>query len=535
MDQQVQLAQKLAMASRYLADSNYREAARLYQQVLSIEPDNVTANYAVAARLLAVKRDGLAREFLEKVVVKEPSHFRARLRLLEIAFDHGQRKKQSALLQELIESTSENHQLLQLAQTMRYMTMPESATEILKQCLEIDPEQYDVHCTLGVSYRELGEFGLAESHLREAIGIDPGRVDAYTLLTQLDKVDDGTEEITTMNELHRCQDTLDDRSAILLNYSLGRIIDGQGDAERAFQHYLEANTRQSSLLPYSAQDNRERFSAIQSAFSKEFFLANPRVGSDSTCPIFIVGMPRSGTSLVEQILASHPLVFGAGELDDFDAFAHRLEVIGSKPFFEEIADFDPSVFERFAGRYLPKIQALSRGSERVTDKMPQNFRYIGLIKLAFPNAKIIHCRRNPVDTCLSMFTNIFGGIHPYSHDLSDLGHYYGDYARLMQHWHAVLPFRVYDVQYEDIVTDSENEIRALLNFCELPFDGACLEFHKNKRVVATASATQVRRPIYQDSIQRWTRYGKQLAPLVEILRAEGLVVESDGPQVVSLD
>lgn len=534
MDQQALLSQKLAMAGRSMADSNYQEAARLYQQVLSIEPDNVAANYAIAGRLLTVKRDGLAREYLEKVIAKEPTHFQARLRLLEVAFDHGQRKKQSTLLQELIASTSDNHQLLQLAHTMRYMTMPGPAIEILTKCLELDPEHYDAHCTMAISYRELGEFELSERHLREAISSDPSRVDAYTLLTQLDKVDDGTTEAIAMSELHRCQDTLDDRSRILLSYSLGRISDRQGGAEQAFQHYLEANNTQSSLSLYSAEDNRERFGAIQSAFSKEFFLENPRVGSESACPIFIVGMPRSGTSLVEQILSSHPQVFGAGELDDLDAFAHRLEVIRSKPFFEEIADFDPSVMERFAGRYLSKIQALSRGADRVTDKMPQNFRYIGLIKLAFPNAKIIHCRRNPVDTCLSLFTNIFGGVHEYSHDLTNLGHYYRDYARLMEHWHAVLPFRIYDVRYEDIVADSENEIRALLNFCDLSFDQGCLEFHKNKRVVATASATQVRRPMYQDSIQRWTRYGKQLAPLITILRDEGLI-EAGGPEAVSVD
>jgi tetratricopeptide (TPR) repeat protein len=534
MNQQALLSQKLSMASRYLADSNYREAARLYQQVLSIEPDNIAANYAVAGRLLTVKRDGLAREYLERVIAREPTHFQARLRLLEIAYDHGERKKQSALLQELIATTSENYQLLQLAQTMRYMTMPRPAIDILTKCLEVEPGQYDVHCTMAVSYRELGEFELTERHVREAIRIDPGRVEAYALLAQLDKVDDGATEATAMNELHRCQDTLDDKSRILLNYSLGKIIDKRGETEPAFQHYLAANKIQSSMLPYLAEDNRERFSAIQSAFSKEFFLENPRVGSDSTCPIFIVGMPRSGTSLVEQILSSHPQVFGAGELDDFDAFAHRLEVIRSKPFFEEIADFKASSFERFAGRYLSKIQALSHGADRVTDKMPQNFRYIGLIKLAFPSAKIIHCRRNPVDTCLSLFTNIFGGTHQYSHDLSNLGYYYRDYAKLMQHWHAVLPFRIYDVQYEDIVADSENEIRALLNFCELPFDQGCLEFHKNKRVVATASATQVRRPMYQDSIQRWTRYGKQLAPLVEILREEGLV-DISGPELIAVD
>lgn len=534
MAEQVLVSQKLAMASRHLADSNYQEAARLYRQVLSIEPDNVAANYAVARRLLAVKRDGLARGYLEKVIAREPGHFQARLRLVEIAFDHGKQEEQSALLQELIASTSENQQLLQLAHTMRYMSMPGPATEILEKCLGIDPEQYDVHCTLAVSYRELGEFGLSERHLREAIGIDPGRVEAYALLTQLDKVGDDTTEFAAMKELHRFPDSLDDRSQVLLDYSLGRILDRRGKAEQAFQHYLEANNRQSSTLSYSAEDNRERFGAIQAAFNKELFQENPRVGSESTCPIFIVGMPRSGTSLVEQILSSHPKVFGAGELDDFDAFAHRLEVIGSKPFFEEIAHFDPSVFERFAGRYLSKIQALSGGAQRVTDKMPQNFRYIGLIKLVFPYAKIVHCRRNPVDTCLSLFTNIFGGTHPYSHDLSNLGYYYADYARLMQHWHAVLPFSIYDVQYEDLVADNENEVRALLNFCELPFDRDCLEFHKNKRVVATASATQVRRPIYQDSIQRWARYGKQLAPLVEILREEGLV-ETDGPEAMSAD
>jgi hypothetical protein len=240
-------------------------------------------------------------------------------------------------------------------------------------------------------------------------------------------------------------------------------------------------------------------------------------GNLSDLPIFVLGMPRSGTTLVEQIIASHPDVHGAGELLDLQSITRRV-VSGTGGFPGNILALDSVAMNKWADDYVAGLRKHSPDARYITDKMPNNFWFVGLIHLMLPNARIIHVKRNPVDTCLSCFTKLFSGTLNQTYDLSELGRYYVDYSRLMDHWRKVLPAGAFlDVQYEDVIADQETEARRMIDFCGLDWNDACIDFYKNKRSVGTASVTQVRRPIYKSSVERWRHYEKFLGPLLDTL------------------
>jgi hypothetical protein len=240
-------------------------------------------------------------------------------------------------------------------------------------------------------------------------------------------------------------------------------------------------------------------------------------GDSSRLPIFVLGMPRSGTTLTEQIIASHPQVHGAGELPYLMEIARR-DIGSGSVFPNNLHSLDRMKLTAMAAEYVTRLQRRAPGMRHITDKMPSNFYAVGLIHLMLPNARIIHVKRNPVDTCLSCFTQPFSSEQNYTFDLAELGRYYVDYFRLMQHWREVLPTGAFlDVQYEDIVADKEVQARRIIEYCGLEWNDACLDFHKNKRAVQTASAVQVRQPIYQSSVERWRKYERFLGPLLDAL------------------
>ena len=248
-------------------------------------------------------------------------------------------------------------------------------------------------------------------------------------------------------------------------------------------------------------------------FSAEIMRERAGQGDPSPLPVFIIGMPRSGTTLCEQILASHPKIHGAGELGDFEAAVAALDSAGGIP-----SDIGGEELRAIGAGYLARVAALAPHAARITDKMPANFRFAGLIHLALPNARLIHLRRDPVDTCLSCFSILFGGDQPFTYDLGELGRYYRAYQRLMAHWRAVLPPGVMlEVDYEALVGDFAREARGILTHCGIEWNDACLDFHKTQRPVHTASAVQVRQPIYRSSVGRWRPSGDVLRPLLDAL------------------
>jgi len=302
-----------------------------------------------------------------------------------------------------------------------------------------------------------------------------------------------------------------------LHFVLGDSYDRQKDYRAAFGHYQAGNRLKART--FDVPGFSTFVGDVISVFSPAFMSAAPRATHGSHRPIFIVGMPRSGTTLVEQILSSHPDVFGAGELDEIRHIS--LEMLEADQNGRIPANCLNGLTEdacnRHAGRYLDYLDGLADGAARVTDKMPQNFIGVGVIALLFPDARIIHCRRNPIDTCLSCFFNDFGATHDYANDLETLGGYYRQYQRMMRHWKDVLDIPMLEIDYEALVADQETMTRALLEYCDLEWVERCLRFFDNKRVVSTASYDQVRKPIYASSIDKWKCYEPYLEPLIESL------------------
>jgi hypothetical protein len=283
-------------------------------------------------------------------------------------------------------------------------------------------------------------------------------------------------------------------------------------------------------LDYKESETFVFFDGIREAFPKEAFENRKFAGVADERPTFIVGMPRSGSTLVEQILASHPDVFGAGEVKYLSRSLGQLrDRFPSLPKYPQMMEkITPAQLEMLGNSY---VQALANGAgkaKRITDKLLTNYFFVGLIHLVFPNAKVIHTRRDPVDTCLSGFTKLFKDDMPHSYDLGELGRYYSKYRELMEHWEKVLPEGVLiTVDYEDVVADTEKEARRLIDFLGLPWNDKCVDFHKSDRPVKTASVAQVRKPIYNTSVKRWKKYGDGLQPLVDAI--EGKAAKADNP------
>ena len=272
-------------------------------------------------------------------------------------------------------------------------------------------------------------------------------------------------------------------------------------------------------MTYNEAAMLQRFERIRNVFTPELLHEKRGLGEPTTVPVFIVGMPRSGTTLIEQILVSHPRVFGAGERQEFSEGVAKIRAPNGQGYPEAVPTLPSEQLRRLGQTYLNSVQSMAPRAERITDKMPENFRFLGLIHLALPNAHIIHASRDPRDVALSCFSIDFAEDHlPFTYDLSELGRYIRAYQVLMEHWRKVLPARVIlNVQYEELVEDLEKGARRIVAHCGLEWDDACLDFHRTERVVQTASATQVRRPIYRTSVGRWREYGDLLKPLLEVL------------------
>lgn len=290
-------------------------------------------------------------------------------------------------------------------------------------------------------------------------------------------------------------------------HELGEAYDGCGNADMAFEAFAEANRLRN--IQYRADDEESRVSGIVGHYPKEAFAKLPKASNTSVTPVFIVGVPRSGTSLLEQILSSHPGVFGAGELDDI----HQL----SKTVNPESQD-DLNAASR---QYLAKIDALGKGVDRVTDKMPHNFYHLGLIAQLFPQSRIICCTRDPLDTGLSCFRQNFRATHTYATDLGSIGHFIVQHQKLMAHWRKVLPLPILDLRYEDLVAHAEGIVKKVLEFLGLPWDPAVLDFHQSDRLTKTASYHQVRQPLHNRFVGRSAPYWKHLKPLVRALGMDG--------------
>jgi tetratricopeptide (TPR) repeat protein len=365
--------------------------------------------------------------------------------------------------------------------------------------------------------QEIGRRDEACRAFETAIALAPRSGRFYRHLADCKRFTVGDPALTAMQGLAAGRASLPEEDRRQLLFALAKAAADLGEHERSFGYLLEGNALKRRQIDYDEARVLGEFTRIRTVFSRELMAARGGVGHNSALPVFIVGMPRSGTTLIEQILASHPQVFGAGELTDIGDAAARLN--GAAGCFPEIvASLPDEVLHQLGARYIDAARARAATADRITDKMPLNFLYVGLIHLVLPNARIIHASRDPLDTCLSCFATLFTGEHRVAYELGELGRYYRAYQGLMEHWARVLPRGVLlEVEYEDVVADLERQARRIVAHCGLEWDAACLGFNGSKRPVRTASATQVRQPIYHSSVGRWRAYGDLLKPLMEAL------------------
>ena len=400
-----------------------------------------------------------------------------------------------------------------LGNALGFMGETDKAIGSYRKAIEINPGHKDAHNGLGNMLSDMGEIDAAIVSYRRAIEIDPGNANVYRSLSNIKNFSEYDDDIHSMESLHSAEN-ISNEQKMHLKFGLGKAYEDLGKYEKSMEIILQANHLKRASFEYSISEAEDLFRNIKSIFSLEFFADRKGTGNPDQTPIFILGMPRSGTSLVEQILASHPDVFGAGELHDLRILTSKISnTDSSREFPECVVDLDSVALEKLGIEYITRIRNYSEDSKYVTDKMPYNFLRIGLIKSILPNACIINCTRDPMDNCLSLFKNYFPKGHAYSYDMTELGQYYNLYLDLMAYWKNTLPGFIYDLSYESLVADQDLQTRQLLDYCHLPWDDACLDFHKTRRKVRTASNAQVRRPIYKDSVKLWKQYENQLDPL----------------------
>ena len=393
--------------------------------------------------------------------------------------------------------------------------------------LQIDPEHGPSIAGIAGVYDLTGDtkkgLGLLRRHMSGGTASPMIHIAWSQLLRRVGR---GKEALLHLAPLAR-DDSLRDSERMPLHFTLGDLLDDMGEYDRAFAHYREANRLRHS--PYSPELRRREVDRIISVFSKENLAEFPRLHTYADEPVFIVGMPRSGTSLVEQILATHPLIYGAGELRDLGYLASQMgkKQGGLTPYPESMLAVEEGRMMGVGTNYLARLRRRAGTAPRVTDKMWQNFEQIGLMQVVLPKSRVIHCQRDPVDTGLSCYLQSFGNAGPpFSYDLSHIGSYYAEYRRLMAHWRETVEIPILDVRYEDLVADPEPVIRRMLEFVGVDWDPKVMEFHKTRRVVRTASHAQVKQPIYQTSVGRAANYKAYLGPLLAELRKAGIRVDS---------
>lgn len=391
-----------------------------------------------------------------------------------------------------------------------------------------DPADPYIHLSRGKTLNVLGRFEEAGHEMEEAVRLKPD-IEAYSGLAQLKNLRADSPETQAMLKYWGSEGVTSLKVRIDAGFALARVYDKAGDYPVAFRYLQDANRLKRTDMDYSIDEDAAIARGIMALFTLDFLTRYSGKSACDLAPIFVLGMPRSGTTLTEQMLASHSQVQGGGELPGITRVAKEL---GST--WESRGNLAPGSdamvaqdFQRAAARYMDMTSHLWRKSSRFTDKMPMNLLHIGIIHLLFPKAKIIYCRRNPAATCFSCYQILFGkGNILYSYDLTEIGRFYRIHERIMEHWRTVLPGRVLEVAYEDLVEQPEAGIRRILTFCGLDFEPACLDFHNLKRPVATASLAQVRKPIYKNAINHWKNYQAFLGPLFDALE---LAPVSDAP------
>jgi tetratricopeptide (TPR) repeat protein len=414
------------------------------------------------------------------------------------------------------------YQLSTFASLLCQVNRHEDALPAYKTALVLEPGNHHHAYNIACLCRSLGKLGEAESFFDKAIELSGGDAESYKLRSDLRTQSADDNHVTQLRtRLGEANTTPRDRVQLL--FGLAKELEDLGEYKDSFEALKTGVDIRRSLMKYDVNNDLQTIEAIQQNFTSEVFDTKSN-GSASEEPIFILGMPRTGTTLVERILSSHSDVHSAGELTNFTVQMMNQVSQGERPKNREtlVAATTRLNFEQLGADYIESTRPFTGHTPRFIDKLPLNYLYVGLIHLALPNAKIIVLNRHPVDTCYSVYKQLFMDAYPFSYDLSELAQYYIAYSSLMDHWQAVLPGVIHVMDYENLTADVEGETRRLLDYCDLPFELGCLDFTANKQPSTTASAAQVRQPVYGSSVGKWKHYEEQLQTLITGLEAAGI-------------
>ena len=512
------------LANALLLSGQPVEAIKNYEAALAIEPRMVDARRSLADALLAQDRPSEALRQITVAACSEPEAPAIKVSMGNILQELGRSDEAIACFEAVIEAMPDFAPVYcNIGNVLRRLGRQSEAIEYYEKSLGIDPNYGEGHYDLGCVYQELGDQEKALKSFRRAIALDRRLTKSWRAIVSHSRSDLNDEDVQSMQQSLSATSEYSPEQRMHLEFALGKVCEVDGNHKAAIQHYHTANRIRRDAVNYSVERDETVFENLKATFDSGFLDRWSEAGVSDTTPIFIIGMPRSGTTLAEQIIASHSSVFGGGELLTLSrVIAERFPMRGGVDYTAALETAGASDFEFVANRYISSIRELHGEARHITDKLQTNFLNLGLIKILFPNARVIHCLRDPRDTCFSIYKHFFSARgHHYAYDMEELGHYYNLYSDLMAHWRRIFPDGFFDLHYESMVGEQETTTRALLDACGLPWDPACLKFHKTARPVATISASQVRQPIYTRSVSAWRNFEESLAPLLRVLD-EGL-------------
>jgi tetratricopeptide (TPR) repeat protein len=513
---------------RSLRNRDVKQALAACERLNREHPDYASGWHTASQLALRLEKPAAALAAIDKALALEPGNTDG---LLQRGLCLG-RLGDTAALEPLVAelatrklATAYRHATLGMLYTQ--LERREEAVACYERAAALEPGRAKHYYNIAALQRSLGDTAQAEANFDRAIELDPADWEAIKVRSELRKQTPDDNHVAAL-EAMLDKGIADPRGEVHVCYALAKELEDLGEWDRSFGFLARGAGKRRGLMRYDVQRDIDTMAAIAETFTAER-LAAAAAGSGNGEPIFVVGMPRTGTTLVERILGSHSEVYSAGELGNFaTVLMQHLRAKVSEPATprDELVRLSASIdFAALGDAYVESTRPFTGGTPRFIDKLPLNFLYVGLIRLALPKASIVSVRRHPLDTCYAVYKQLFVDAYPFSYELTELARYYAAYDRLMRHWEAVLPGAVYTVQYERLVDDFEPEVRRLLAHCGLDFEEACLRFHENRAASTTASTVQVRQPVYRSSVGNWRHYREQLAPLVAALEDEGIALD----------
>ena len=511
-----------------MGQKNLKQALTACEQLNREYPDFASGWHTASQLALKLNRPAIALTAIGKAVDLEPDDTAWLLQQARCLAKLGNMEALESQVELLSARPMQTaYQCSTLGMLLTQLGRREHAVQFYEEALALKPDDARQYYNIACLQRSLGAIEAAERNFDKTLSLDPTDYEAWKIRSELRKQTPGNNHVESLEQL--LSDGVDDkRGKGHICYALAKELEDLGEAERSF-HYLKtgADTRR-SLMQYDVQRDLDTMESIQQTYGSDSFDGSVE-GDGNSEAIFILGMPRTGTTLVERILSSHTEVFAAGELNNFAVQMMGLvkTQAGNKNLSrDDLVKLSAGIdFQELGAAYVRSTRPFTGHTARFIDKLPLNYLYVGLIHLALPNAKIINLKRHPLDTCYAIYKQLFLDAYPFSYDLEEQGRYFAAYYKLMEHWHAVMPGVVYTIEYEKLVANLESEARLLIDFCELDWQAQCLKFHENKEASTTASTTQVRQPVYQSSVGKWRQYRQQLAPLIKVLEEAGIPLD----------